>query len=242
MTIPTPPLIGVTSSTYKHKSGSIRCFSNQTYIQAIEKAGGLPLLIPVGIDAASLPELLTHFDGVLFTGGGDILPEYFRGENHPKISKRNPARDALEFELLKLSLEADLPLLAICRGIQVLNVGLGGTLYTHIQDQLPNAIKHDWYPGVPRDRLSHIVTTQPDSKLHQILGKDEIAVNSLHHQGINKLAGDLEAVAFASDGLIEAVELKMARFTIGVQWHPECLPDSSAMQSLFKAFIDACKR
>ena len=236
----TPPLIGVTSSTTKHKSGTIRCFSNQSYIHAIHQAGGLPLLIPVGIALTDLDPLVHKLDGVLFTGGGDIDPQYFGGENYPKVSSVNLERDRLEFELLKIALKMNLPLLAICRGIQVLNVGLGGTLYTHIQDQLPDALKHDWYPDFPRDRIAHTVSVTRNSKLHHILGDSEVPVNSLHHQGIEKLGQGLEPVANAPDGLVEAVELKDARFALGVQWHPECLPESVPMQRLFRAFIDAC--
>ena len=236
----TLPLIGVTSSTYKHKSGSIRCFTNQSYVRAIQQAGGLPLVIPIGISLSNLRLLISHIDGILFTGGGDIGPKYFGAEDHPKISGLDLERDRLEFELLKIALEMDYPLLAICRGIQVLNVGLGGTLYTHIQDQLPGAIKHDWYPVFPRDRIAHMVNVVQDSKLHHILGESEVPVNSLHHQGIEKLGQGLKPIATAPDGLVEAVEVTGARFALGVQWHPECLPDSVPMQNLFKAFVEAC--
>jgi len=235
------PLIGVTSSTYTHKSGAIRCFINQAYVHAIQQAGGLSLLIPLGIALADIHSLVQRLDGVLFTGGGDIHPQDFGGGKHPKISGVNLERDRLEFELLRTALEVDLPLLAICRGIQVLNVGLGGTLYTHIQDQLPDAIKHDWYLDFPRDKIAHKVRVTPDSKLHQILGETEVPVNSLHHQGIDKLGHGLKPVATAPDGLVEAVEVMDARFALGVQWHPECLPDSIPMQKLFKAFVGACR-
>ncbi len=237
---PTPPMIGVSSSTSKNKAGSILCSVGQAYIQAIQRAGGIPLIIPVGIDPSNLQSLTSRLDGVLFTGGGDIRPQYYGGENHPKVSGLDLERDRLEFELLKPALEMDLPLLAICRGIQVLNVGLGGTLYTHIQDQLPGAIKHDWYPDFPRDRIAHTVSVVQESKLHYILGESEVSVNSLHHQGIEKLGHGLKPVATAPDGLVEAVEVMDARFALGVQWHPECLPDSIPMQRLFKAFVDAC--
>lgn len=236
----TLPLIGVTSSTSKNKAGSILCSVGQAYIHAIQRAGGIPLIIPVGINPSDLKSFTSHLDGILFTGGGDVRPQYFGGENHPKVTGVNPERDRLEFELLKLAFEMDLPLLAICRGFQVLNVGLGGTLYTHIQDQLPDAIKHDWYPDFPRDRIAHTVSVVQESKLHHILGESEVPVNSLHHQGIENLGHRLKPVATAPDGLVEAVEVMDVRFALGVQWHPECLPDSIPMQRLFKAFVDAC--
>lgn len=240
MPITTSPLIGVTSSTYKHKSGSIRCFTNQSYVHAIQRAGGIPLLIPVGLKPAGLHSLLQRLNGVLFTGGGDIDPQFFGGQDHPKIASVNVERDRLELELLQLALRADLPLLAICRGIQLLNVGLGGTLYTHIQDQHPDALKHDWYPKFPRDKIAHTVNVTPGSKLNRIVGETELPVNSLHHQGIARIGNGLEPAATAPDGLIEAVEVKGAGFGLGVQWHPECLPESVPMQKLFRAFITAC--
>ena len=233
------PIIGVTSTISKNKAGSNLSSVGQAYIHAIQQAGGLPLVIPIGIALTAIDAFTSHLDGVLFTGGGDIETKYFKGENHPKVSGVIPERDQLEFELLRAALKIDLPLLAICRGIQVLNVGLGGTLYTHIQDQLPDAIKHDWYPDYPRDRIAHTVSVAPNTKLHQILGDSEVPVNSLHHQGIDKLGQGLEPIATAPDGLVEAVEVASARFALGVQWHPECLPDSLPMQQLFRAFIDA---
>ena len=233
------PIIGITSTISKNKAGSNLSSIGQAYIHAIQQAGGLPLVIPIGIALSDIEALTSHLDGILFTGGGDIETGYFGGENHPKVSGVIPERDQLEFELLRTALEIDLPLLAICRGIQVLNVGLGGTLYTHIQDQLPDAIKHDWYPDYPRDRIAHTVSVAPSSKLHQILGDSEVPVNSLHHQGIDKIGQGLKPIATAPDGLVEAVEVASARFALGVQWHPECLPDSLPMQQLFRAFIDA---
>jgi putative glutamine amidotransferase len=237
----TSPIIGVTSTTILNKAGSTLCAVGQAYINAIQKAGGLPLVIPIGTAPPDIRTLTARLDGLLLTGGGDIEPHHFGGENHPKISGIVPERDRLEFTLLNLALEMDLPLLAICRGIQVLNVGLGGTLYTHIQDQLPNAVKHDWYPDYPRDRIAHTVSVSPDSKLGRIFGESEVPVNSLHHQGIEKLGHGLRSVASAPDGLVEAVEVIGAGFAMGVQWHPECLPDSLPMQKLFSAFVEACR-
>ena len=234
------PIIGVTSTISKNKAGSNLSSVGQAYIHAIRQAGGLPLVIPIGI---ALSDIEAHSPRTLMVFSSPAVAtsrrEYFGGENHPKVSGVIPERDQLEFELLRTALDIDLPLLAICRGIQVLNVGLGGTLYTHIQDQLPDAIKHDWYPNYPRDRIAHTVSVAPSSKLHQILGDSEVPVNSLHHQGIDKIGQGLKPIATAPDGLVEAVEVASARFALGVQWHPECLPDSLPMQQLFRAFIEA---
>lgn len=235
------PLIGITSSISQNKTGSTLCEVGQAYVHAIRRAGGLPMVIPVGVNLAELDALIGRLDGVLFTGGGDIGPQYFEGQAHPKVYGVNSERDQLEFTLLKLALQADLPLLAICRGIQVLNVGLGGSLYTHIQDQLPKAIKHDWYPDYPRHKLAHPISIPNGSKLHTIFGAEEVPVNSLHHQGIARIGQGLKVTATAPDRLVEAVEVKDARFALGVQWHPECLPEAPAMQALFRAFIEACE-
>jgi putative glutamine amidotransferase len=152
----------------------------------------------------------------------------------------SPERDILELALIEAFLDEGKPLLAICRGIQVLNVAFGGTLHTHIADQVDNALKHDWFPGYPRDKRAHTVSLKCESLLHEIFGADEIPVNSLHHQGIAQVGGGLEAIGFAPDGLVEALVVKDAAFALGVQWHPECLPEDPGMQALFIAFVESC--
>jgi len=233
------PYIGITSTLLKNESGSFICQVNQTYINAIQKASGIPVIIPVGLDETDLTSLLSKLDGLLFTGGGDIEPKRFNGVGHPKIYGVSPERDDLEFSLLTQALNAEKPILAICRGVQILNVAFGGKLYTHIQDQLVPALKHDWFPKFPRDKLAHTVNLTINSKLHRIFGKDMIQVNSLHHQGIATIGKGLVATAFAPDNLVEGLEVKGADFALGVQWHPECLPDNANMQALFCAFINA---
>jgi len=233
------PLIGITSSLTKNKSGSLACQVGQAYVNAIQSAGGIPIIIPVGLDETSLTDLIPRMDGLLLSGGGDIDPKRFNGQPHPKVSGVSPERDRMELTLLEKALTADKPLLAICRGIQVLNVAFGGDLYTHIQDQLQLALKHDWYPKSPRDKLAHTVSLKYGSKLHEIFDDDEIQVNSLHHQGIATVGEGLEATAFAPDGLVEGVEVQGADFALGVQWHPECLPNDEGMQALFRSFVAA---
>lgn len=235
-----PPLIGLTGGLSRNPSGASVCQVGQAYITAIHRAGGMPLLIPSGTGPEPLSSLMARLDGLLLTGGGDIDPLRFNGQPHPRVYGISSERDALELHLVELALAARKPLLAICRGIQVLNVALGGTLHTHIQDQVPNALKHDWFPDYPRDRLSHTVSLKCGSTLHDIFGQDDIPVNSLHHQGLSRLGKGLEAIGFAPDGLVEAVTVPEMPFTLGVQWHPECLPDDPGMQALFQAFINAC--
>jgi putative glutamine amidotransferase len=242
MSHPHQPLIGITSGLTTNKAGSIICQVGQDYINAIQNANGIPLVIPVGAVASFPDTLLSDVDGVVFTGGADIDPERFNGKPHPKVYGISPERDEMEFILLARALEANKPILAICRGIQVLNVALGGSLYTHIQDQLETAMKHDWYPGFPRDKLAHPVNLTKGGKLHAIYEKDRIEVNSLHHQGIANIGKGLQATAFAPDGLIEGLEVEGADFALGVQWHPECLPYDPGTQKLFHAFITASGR
>ena len=198
------------------------------------------MMIPVGMDIQSLDSLIARLDGLLFTGGADIDPHRFTAQNHPKVYGISPARDALELALIGKVLAEDKPVLAICRGIQVLNVACGGELYLDIHDQMPNALKHDWFPGFPRDRFTHAVSLTPGSKLNEIFGADEIQVNSLHHQGISQIGKGLSATAYAPDGLVEGLEVNGKAFALGVQWHPESLPDDPGMQRLFRAFIEAC--
>ncbi len=240
MTLTQQPLIGLTGSIIHDQSGSQVVQVGQAYITAIQRAGGLPTLIPPGFSDRSLSALVSRLDGVLFTGGTDIDPACFNGQPHPQVYGISPERDALEFALLEKALAAGKPILAICRGIQVLNVGLGGSLYTHIQDQKLDALKHDWFPNYPRDKRAHSVHLKSGSRLADIIQAEEIGVNSLHHQGIDRMGKNLEAVGFAPDGLVEAVVVKGADFALGVQWHPECLPDDPHAQALFQAFIAAC--
>lgn len=233
------PQIGITSGLATNKAGSTICQVGQAYIQAVQKAGGIPIVIPVGSTTASIDNLLSRVDGLVFSGGGDIDPLRFRERTHSRVYGISTERDEMEFTLLAKALDAHKPILAICRGIQVLNVALGGSLYTHIQDQLDSALKHDWYPDFPRDKLAHSVSLTGDSKLHAIFEKDQIQVNSLHHQGIAKIGKGLRATAFSPDGLVEGLEVEGVNFALGVQWHPECLPDDTGMQRLFRAFIAA---
>ena len=231
------PLIGITCGLTHNRARSEVCQLGKAYPDAIVLAGGIPVIIPTGITPTALKVLFQRLDGVLLSGGGDIDPARFGGELHPKIADIDLERDQLEFSLVRLSLKADKPLLAICRGLQVLNAACGGTLYTHIADQKEPQIKHDWYPDHPRNRLSHSVSLVCGSQLDEIYGEDEIMVNSLHHQGVFLVGAGLKGTAFAPDGLVEGLEVEGVKFGIGVQWHPECLPDDPGTQALFQAFV-----
>jgi putative glutamine amidotransferase len=211
-----------------------------TYPDAVAAAGGVPVLIPLGLDEDALSVLLSQLDGLLLTGGGDIAPEQYHSDRPDLISDVDRDRDRVEVFLAREAVARGVPLLAICRGHQVLNVALGGTLYEDVRQLMPGALKHDYWGDYPRNRLSHGVTVREDSRLGAILGKTTALVNSLHHQGVRDLAPGLEAVAHAPDGLVEGVEVPDHPFAIGVQWHPENLVhDDPDMLSLFRALVEA---
>ena len=236
----TSPVIGMTTRHGKTDQGLPDVYLLQAYLDSIVRAGGVPVLIPSDLPEGGWQALYGRLDGILLTGGGDIATEHFGGEPHPRISGVDPLRDALELALLQASAGDGKPFLGICRGCQVVNVALGGTLYTHIGDQLPGAIEHDYRSG-PRDYLAHDVEIGKGTQLARILGETTLAVNSLHHQGVKGTASVLKPVACAPDGLVEAVELPNHPFGIAIQWHPEWLVTQPASQRLFQAFVDSCK-
>lgn len=238
----TSPIIGITVSRNikKHRPYNQ---NPSAYSEAIVMAGGLPLLLPVEFPLGQIKSLFSHLDGLLISGGDDIDPHLYGGEAHPTIAGICESRDRLEMDLLKNAIKAKKPVLGICRGAQLINVTLGGTLYTHIPDQYKTEIIHNTPEENGRDYLIHEIELDPNSKLGKIIGQHRISVNSFHHQAIRTPAPDLRVTARATDGLIEAVELAGDPFgVIGVQWHPECLLDLQAHLQIFKAFTAACQR
>lgn len=234
------PLIGVTTRNTTSKTYNIPLISSpRSYIEALSKAGGLTVLIPLGLPQYHMDELLQSLDAVVFTGGGDIETELFNGKDHPKVAGVDVERDKMELQLVHDVLESHIPFLAICRGLQVVNVAMGGTLYTHIADQLPESVEHTFFPGWPWDHAAHNVQLEEGCLLAEIVGTQTLQVNSLHHQGVLDLAQGLKATGFSPDGLVEAAEIPEYVFGLGVQWHPEWMPDDPKMQALFSAFIEA---
>ena len=199
------------------------------------------MLVPVNLDLALIPDLLTRLDAVIFTGGGDIALEHFEGEDHEKIYGVDPERDAIELDLARTIVEMEMPFLGICRGFQVLNVALGGSLYTHIEDQLPGAVQHACFSTHPTDYEAHSLDLKPGSLLAQIYGQEQVKVNSLHHQGAKEIGSQFEVTGWSPDGLVEAFELPGHPFGLGVQWHPEWMPEDENQQRLFRAFIQAAE-
>ena len=237
--MPAQPLIALIATRQTHPKRAPTYEIPQAYLDAILTAGGLPILLPTSLPLTALPELVNRFDGFVLSGGGDVDPALYGGHLDATVHSIDPERDAFECALIPLVLQADKPLLAICRGAQILNVALGGSLYEDIPSALPAALRHDWYPNIPRDYLAHTVEIEQGSRLAEILGTRKLRTNSLHHQAIRQPAPALEVVARAEDDVIEAVELPGKRFAIGVQWHPECLPEEPAMQRLFSEFVNA---
>lgn len=206
----------------------------KSYSDLIIKSGGIPLLItrPNNADILQICEIA---DGVLLSGGHDISPDSY-GENDSGVCRGiDKERDRVEFTLLAQSLKKRIPILAICRGIQVLNVHMRGTLYQHITD-IQSSIEHDYSTNENRSHIAHTVNLIPNSQLQKILSTASIAVNSIHHQAINELGEGLLVSGRAEDGIVEAVEIPEQEFCIGVQWHPEELQNGDT-QKLFSSFI-----
>lgn len=210
----------------------------QSYVNAIMQAGGVPVLIPSMIHKDGWDALYARLDGVLFSGGGDIAIEQFSGEPHLRVDDVDLERDTVELKMIQTAAEDGKPFLGICHGCQVMNVALGGTLYTHIQDQLPNALDHN-YPGNRRTVLVHEVKIEEGTRIAEVMGEPILNVNSLHHQGLKDIAPSLRVTGIAPDGLVEAVELRDHPFGIAVQWHPEWLTDQESTRNLFKKFVEA---
>jgi len=231
------PLIGLTTrNTTDPKYGFPLISSPKTYARALLRAGAIPVLVPVNLPPAMNAELLTRLDGLLFTGGGDIDNKYFQGEEHEEIYGIDPERDEHELSLARYAASQQIPFLGICRGLQVINVALGGTLYTHIYDQLPGALQHSCFPEFSPDHPAHPIEIKPGSQLSNLFGSTHAEVNSLHHQGVKTLAKGLEALATSPDGLVEAFHLPSHPFGLAVQWHPEWMPDAPEMQAVFRLF------
>lgn len=233
------PLIGITTGRETNSFGTDVFAISEAYSQAVAQAGGIPVMIPLVLAGDQIQALIPSLDGILLSGGGDVEPHQYGSASTAKVKYIDPDRDRVELTLVQNAIANRIPFLGICRGIQVLNVALGGTLITDIADLLPNALKHDYFPDWPRDHLAHEVQIQPDTLLERILAADTIQVNSLHHQGIDQLAPDLEAIARAPDGLIEAVVLLDHPFGLAVQWHPENLTAHAPFRALFRAFVAA---
>jgi putative glutamine amidotransferase len=236
------PLIGITTSVTFGTSPE-RAYLNGAYIAAVQAAGGSPLLLTPHFTPEVQAALWPRVDGLVLTGGGDVEPARFGQTRHPTVDDVSPARDELELGLTRRAVADGVPLFAICRGIQVLNVALGGTLLQDIASERPGALAHS--QTAPRHEATHAVKVLGEgTRLARVLGALEIEVNSMHHQAVEQLGEGLREVAWAPDGVIEGVEMPGdERFVLGVQWHPEELAGHDlAARNLFTAIVDAARR
>lgn len=231
---------------------------NRTYFDAIRRAGGIPVPLAPGDPSEMEIYLDPHsngagvaagegtLDGLCLAGGGDPDPALYGQARRPACEDPEPERDAMEMALLRRVRSGRLPILAICRGIQILNVAWGGTLIQDIERERPGSLAHGHVKGAPRSRLAHEIRIEEGSRLRALLGAAVHPVNSLHHQALDRLAPGLRVSARAEDGIVEAVELQPPadgeRFLIGVQFHPEDLTEHAAIVRLFDAFVEACAR
>jgi putative glutamine amidotransferase len=213
------------------------------YEEAVRRAGGEVHVLDPAVDAPA--DVVRSFGGLLLTGGGDVQPSLYGADAHPTFSAAEAGRDEYELELVRRALDADLPILAICRGIQVLNVARGGTLVQDIPDQLRDG-GIDHYVKEPAFAFAHDIWMVPDSLLERLMRSriepgDDCAVNSRHHQAVKTLGTGLISTATAPDGLIEAIEDPTRTFCLGVQWHPENFYRTGEFRPLFEGFVNACK-
>lgn len=232
------PVIGITTSQKSKRPEPNETYSH--YFTAVKNAGGEPRMIGLAQPLDELDVLIAGLDGLILSGGGDVQTRLYHGDETLRVELVSQDRDVLELELIHKLLATDLPLLGICRGAQMINVALGGTLITDIPTQRKSSIQHSYSSKYyPRNRIAHEVSLEPGSRLASIYGTARISVNSRHHQAILEPADEWQVAAHAPDGLIEALELPGPRFAVGVQWHPENLQDMPGHQNLFKAFIAA---
>jgi putative glutamine amidotransferase len=228
------PVIGITSYAERARWGvweAPAALIPLAYVSAIERAGGRPLLVPPSEDG--IEETLGVLDGLLFSGGSDIDPDTYGAEAHPETNGVRPERDQAELALLEAALARDMPVLAVCRGSQVLNVALGGDLVQH----LPEVVGHERHKHTPGVFADHDVDVLPGTKLQALVG-DHAPVKSHHHQGFGRIGDGLQEAARAEDGTVEAIEDPERRFALGVLWHPEEGEDAA----LFEALVDEARR
>lgn len=242
----TRPVIGIATQSQEAVPGQLpRCWiMSQKYVQVLADLGALPWLIPLlPADGATLRGIYDRLDGLFLTGGVDVDPSRYGEPKSEKCGHTDPDRDAVEFQLLEWALADRKPILAVCRGFQVLNVACGGTLFQDVPSQCPAMIKHDHFPqasGDPsRQYLAHEIRVAPATRIGRCLRTDRATVNSMHHQGIKTLAPSLAASAWAPDGLIEGVEGRNGHYVVAVQWHPEEITDQPGQRRLFTEFLAA---
>ena len=232
------PVVGITCGSVP---GGGRLVLDVEYVEALSRAGAVPLVIAPGLPEEALPEILASLDGLLLSGGPDVDPAHFGEEPLPAMGRIDPGRDAVELPLARLALETGLPILGICRGAQVLNIAAGGDIHQDLPSQLPGYLGHVQQP-TPMTYPTHGLAVRDGSLLRAITGTAGFRVNSWHHQAVRKPAPGFTVTATAPDGVVEAIEKPGAPFVLGVQFHPESMDKGGSREAglLFEAFVRAC--
>lgn len=232
------PIIGITADVENEDKTVL----HHNYVKAIKEAGGLPIILPTGIEK-DIEQLAHMIDGLLLSGGGDIDPELFDEDPHPRLGNVTPYRDVFEIAIVKELLKLDKPILGICRGLQVLNVAFGGNVFQdmHTVSAKP-LLQHN--QQAPASHASHYIQVVEDSLLEKITKSDRLKVNSFHHQSAKYVPKSLKISATTNDGVIEAIESPTRKFILGVQWHPEALAAHGDIysQRIFRKFVEKSKR
>ena len=235
----TSPLIGITTS--RAEANGAAFVAQADYVHSVVDSGGVPVLLPVLPPTSPVSALFGRLDGILLTGGGDVDPRNYGAAPTAWLRSLDAERDSMEIALACWAAEEGKPLLGICRGLQVLNVALGGTLHQDLATEVPGALQHD-QPDTLAGAAVHHVRLIPTTKLESVLAASDVRVNSSHHQAVKDLAPRLRLAALAPDGIVEGVELPSHPFALAVQWHPERLPGQPEMQALFRALTQAARR
>ncbi|GKW45158.1 gamma-glutamyl-gamma-aminobutyrate hydrolase family protein [Planococcus sp. NCCP-2050] len=232
------PVIGITARVEKDQMYSL----DPVYGRAILQAGGLPLIVPI-VDEEDIPLLCERLDGLIVTGGGDINPTLYGEEPHIRLGAVYPGSDQYEKELILNFLELDKPFIGMCRGMQMLNVSLGGTIYQDLEAQYEGTLYQHKQMAM-RTHRTHSVTLEDESRLIKIMEEKTFNVNSFHHQGIKDVSDKLKIAGRAADGLVEALESENHQFVMGIQWHPEefALQGDEASKKLFERFVKECAK
>ena len=236
------PLIGIVSASSYTKHGWNFLRAYVANVDAIERVGGIPVLIPSTLAEDTLRDLYDRLDGVLLPGGGDMVPRFYNQDEQTEIKAPDPDRDQTEITLARWAVDEGRPVFGICRGHQVMNVALGGTLIQDIPTFFESDLQHDITDGMPRDERLHTVSVDADSMLARILGGTKFPVNSLHHQAIENVSPRLKVTAHAPDGMIEGTEVPGHPHAVTVQWHPEDLIADEPMLNLFRSFVEVSAR
>ncbi len=219
---------------------SPRLFARCVYTEMIERTGGVPLMVARPENPEDFDPIAEAMDGLFIMGGVDAHPKRYGESIHTGCGEIDEGRDRVELELIKRAYDKKIPILGVCRGLQIINTYFGGTLYQDIPSEFPSTVLHKSDDVTERKKLVHMIHIEPSSHLDRILGQQEFMVNSLHHQGIKTIGSGLLQSAHAPDGLIEGIEHPDYPFCLGVQWHPEELNDEPSLK-LFQAFIKAAK-